>query len=139
MGLRFYVVKRSKLACSNYFNLFINQCLEGWFLGKPVESCDSACSRKGLICTESEFLLHMNEVDSNEKVMDLINKLGEKTNATSCNRKNLGENRAVPLFNDVRCIYTTTGDRFRCTNRPGPPAELKQRICYCHQSTGIDQ
>ena len=126
------------MACSNTFNLFINQFLEGWFLGKPFESCDSACSRKGLICTESEFLLHKNEVDSNEEVRDLINKLGGKTNATSCRMEN-SKYRAVPLFNHERCTYTTTGDRFRCTNRPGPHAESKQRICYCHKSTGIEK
>ena len=103
-----------------------------------MESCESVCSKNGLICSEKEFRLHNNEVDSSDEVLKLIEKLGGTTSATLCVSANYP---AVPLFNHKSyCMYSGKSQPsiFSCTTVPGPPESLKQRICYCtHTAIGI--
>ena len=105
-----------------------------------MESCDTVCSRNDLNCSESEFALHNNEVDSSKEVLKLIEKLGGETSVESCAS---GSYAAVPLFNkDSFCMYSDKGRKYRphtfdCTKVAGPPDQKKQRLCYCHKSTGI--
>ena len=102
-----------------------------------MESCQSACNKNGLICSEKEFSLHKAEVDSSDKVLNLIEKLGGTTSATSCVS---GDYPALPVFNhDTYCMISAKGTKstFDCTTEPGPQVQLKRRICYCHTLTGM--
>ena len=96
-----------------------------------MESCDSVCNKKGLICSEKEFDFHNNEVDSSDKVLNLIEKLGGTTSATSCVSTKFP---ASPLFNHkTLCSYWANSQplAFNCSRIAGPPHQLNRRICYC--------
>jgi len=111
--------------------LLIGVDADGWFLGDAFESCESACHKKGLICSEADFRLHQTEVDSSDEVLNLIKNLGGSTSATSCESGNFA---AVPLFTNANCMYwasITQPSAFSCTRQPGPKEENKRRICYC--------
>merc|ERR1711962_547823 len=106
-----------------------------WFLGIPMENCDTVCGKNGLICTEAEFAANNNDVDSSEEVLALIKKLGGKTTAKSCSK---GDFPAVPLFNkEGICMYSNgqrinRPEKFECKRVAGPQEDNKQRLCYCH-------
>ena len=120
--------------------IFVCQNSAKWFLGEPLESCDSVCRRNDLNCSETEFALHNHEVDSGNEVLNLIKTLGGVTSAKSCAS---GDYPTVPLFNkESFCMYSEKGRKFRpttfdCTKVAGPPDQKKQRLCYCHKLTGI--
>ena len=106
-----------------------------WFLGESLENCDSVCERNVLKCTEDQFALHNDDVDTSEEVLKLIDKLGGETLAESCEK---GDFPAVPVFNkDSFCMYSdatrkSKASKFDCGQVAGPLSEKKQRLCYCH-------
>ena len=111
-----------------------------WFLGEPLENCDTVCERNSLICSATQFAQHNDDVDSNKKVLKLIEELGGKTSAMeigggSCKK---GDFPAVPVFNkDSFCMYSdpkrkSNPSSFDCGRVAGPPKAKKQRLCYCH-------
>ena len=121
-----------------YTNTFVY--LAKWFLGQPLENCDTVCDKNGLICTEGEFAANNYDVDSSEEVLALIKELGGETAAKSCSK---GDFPAVPLFNkeDI-CMYSSgqrikRPEKFDCQRVAGPPEDNKQRLCYCHEPSGI--
>ena len=121
-----------------YTNTFVY--LAKWFLGQPLENCDTVCDKNGLICTEGEFAANNYDVDSSEEVLALIKELGGETAAKSCSK---GDFLAVPLFNkeDI-CMYSSgqrikRPNKFDCQRVAGPPEDNKQRLCYCHEPSGI--
>merc|ERR1711862_743104 len=44
----------------------------GWFIAKPLKSCDTACQEVGLICTVEKMRAHNQDVDTSEKLLSLI-------------------------------------------------------------------
>ena len=107
-----------------------------WFLGEPLENCDTVCERNGLKCTDDQFALHNDDVDTSEEVLKIIEELGGETSAKSCKK---GDFPAVPVFNkDSFCMYSdaarkSKASEFDCGRVAGPPKANKQRICYCHK------
>ena len=106
---------------------------KGWYIGGPAESCDTACHGHSLTCNEKGYEDHYSDVDSSEKVFNLIKKLGGKMLAESCNRANFP---AVPVFKSDVCAYSDTTEMFDCSSQPLPIKENKQRLCYCQQIEG---
>ena len=105
-----------------------------------MENCDTVCAKNGLICTEAEFFANNNDVDSSDEVLALIKNLGGTTAAKSCSKKDFP---AVPLFNEKDiCMYSNglknnRSNKFDCQRVAGPPEDNKQRLCYCHEPSGI--
>ena len=110
------------------------QYSEKWYMGDPLENCNTVCKKHGIVCSEKEFQSHINEVDSSEDVLSLIDDLGGITSDKSCSR---GYMPAHPLFNNERCFYgPETISKFKCNTVPIPKKKLNQRLCYCHKSKG---
>ena len=79
---------------------------------------------------------HNSEVDSSDKVLNLIEQLGESTAASSCSG-NWGESSDVPAFSAYICLYSSASrlrDTFDCGRKPGSEIQRKRRLCYCHSS-----
>ena len=110
--------------------------LAKWFLGEPLENCDSVCERNNLICSGSQFALHNDDVDTSKEVIKLIKELGGETSSKSCKK---GDFPAVPLFSKDSSCFTSVASRksdpskFDCGKVPGPKSAKKQRLCYCHK------
>ena len=52
-----------------YFFLFLGN---GWYSAAAEASCTDGCSDQGLVCNESALLAHNDEVNSSEKVFNVI-------------------------------------------------------------------
>merc|ERR1711862_672675 len=108
----------------------------GWFIAKPLKSCDTACQEVGLICTVEKMRADNQDVDTSEKLLSLIKSLGEEVNATNCNYLYYGSFSDTPLFSkkDNFCIASAQNkDSFSCSvSAKNPPSQEKQRLCYCH-------
>ena len=108
--------------------------LAGWILGEPLENCDSVCKKNHMMCSEKQFALHNDDVNTSGKVLELIKKLGGETSAKSCKK---GAFAAVPAFNkDSFCMYSDSPSKFDCGKVAGPSKANKQRLCYCHNPAG---
>jgi len=109
---------------------------KGWFLGEPLETCDSACKRQNLICSENEFAIHSNEQDSTDLLQDLISELGGKTSAFLCDQACAKD---VPNFTEKKCTYSRCQkkSKFNCSAIPLPKDAKKQRLCYCNKEHDV--
>jgi len=109
---------------------------KGWFLGKPLETCDSVCKRQNLICSENEFAIHSNEQDSTDLLLDLISELGGKTSDVICDQACAKD---VPNFTEKQCIYSRCRNEFKfnCSAIPLPKDAKKQRLCYCNKEHDV--
>ena len=78
---------------------------------------------------------HNSEVDSSDKVLGLIKRLGGSTNASSCSG-DYGTYPDVPVFNaDDLCYYSSESrllTTFDCGKLAYPKRLKKQRLCYCY-------
>jgi len=107
----------------------------GWYASGEVTGCDAACGAKGLVCTENGLFNHNSDVDTTEKVLTLINQLGESTGDTDCSDE-WGDNPDVPQWRPTHCNRATVNralDTFDCTAAPKADPG-RQRLCYCHEA-----
>ena len=77
---------------------------------------------------------HNSEVDSSDKVLNLIKQLGGSTAASSCLGVH-GTESDVPAFNADYCFFSNAlrlPDTFDCGRITSPESDEKRRLCYCH-------
>ncbi len=106
-----------------------------WLLGDGGGTCDSACTKQGMACSEQQLWAHNSEVDSATELKALIGALGGST-AADCNNFDYPVNADVPSFSTGEC-YASASNRdigtFKCSAETNP-AE-KRRLCYCNPRT----
>ena len=106
-----------------------------WLLGDGGGTCDSACTKQGMACSEQQLWAHNSEVDSATALKALIGALGGSTEA-DCNNFDWKLSADVPSFSTWEC-YASASNRnigtFKCSAGTDP-AE-KRRLCYCNPRT----
>jgi len=109
---------------------------EGWYDGGERRSCDEGCQAVGLVCTEEQLFAHNHEVDSTQKIMDLVAELGGSTYAQHCDQM-FGTADDVPNWSLGVCHGSSPSRAlatWSCSARPRGfhPERPKHRLCYCH-------
>ena len=105
----------------------------GWYIGEVRASCDTSCQNLGLICTEDGLKSHNHEVDSPEKVLELVKSLNGGITTTSCPGY-YGQSADTPTISAKKNIcYSSAANKlsFSCSAKHDN-FEDKQRLCYCH-------
>ena len=104
-----------------------------WLLGDGGGTCDSACTKQGMACSEQQLWAHNSEVDSATELKALIGALGGST-AADCNF-DYPVNADVPVFSTWVC-YASASNRdivtFKCS---AETSTEKRRLCYCNPRT----
>ena len=121
----------------------------GWYISEAQKNCDHACESHGLECLEENLEAHHDEVDSSDKVIDLLKDLDISISATSCKNKETqitkGKGYANPVYGKKTgakkdfCSFAGARNSasFNCS-QPGLPLEKnKQRICWCSKPSKI--
>lgn len=106
-----------------------------WVIGAENQNCNDACAALSLECSEQELLEKNPAVDSSDELISLIQSLGGR-NFTSCNGRN-GMVPSNPSFSATRgtCLFSDSSrdlSTVDCGAKPRPPAQKKQRLCWCH-------
>ena len=78
---------------------------------------------------------HNSDVDSSEKLANVINKIDKGTNFSSCDNWATTASD-VPNLSTLRkfCMHSKPGrskDTFNCKSVPDPQREQKRRLCFC--------
>ncbi|CAK0901714.1 unnamed protein product, partial [Prorocentrum cordatum] len=109
---------------------------DGWYDGGAGQSCDEGCASVGLICTEEALEAHSGDVDSSDKVLDMIGHVRGTVSTAECAEAAW---QAVPFFDPEadpkhQCYYAPA-DRgsttYSCSRRPTSNGK-RRRLCYCH-------
>ena len=108
----------------------------GWFIGEINTDCDVTCEAYSLVCTEDEMWNHNSDVDTPERLANLINKLQGNTSFYSC-IGSFGNTPDVPVFSTSEgfCLNSSPSrpkHKVDCGRLPTPEGQLKRRLCYCH-------
>jgi len=107
---------------------------DGWYDGGGQKSCDEGCAAVGLVCTEAQLRAHNEDVSDPQKVRDMIEQLGGKTLARTCDQT-WGDANDVPNFWLGGChasLVPRAASTFSCSARPRGTRLPKHRLCYCH-------
>ena len=105
-------------------------------LGDGGGTCDSACTKQGMACSEQQLWAHNSEVDSAAELKALIGALGGSTaTAADCNNFDWKLSADVPSFSTGEC-YASASNRdlgtFKCS---AETSTEKRRLCYCNPRT----
>ena len=111
-----------------------------WIIGDVGASCTKACEDRGMYCKNTELERHNDEVDSPEKVLEMILKLQPDFNLTAtggkCNSA-YGKSPAQPSFSSELgfCLSSSSAidKTYDCDAIPYPLNQKKARLCYCKE------
>ena len=108
---------------------------DGWFLGDLGKTCNEVCGLHSFACTEDNLHSHNSDVDSSDKVLNLVQSLGGSISNPPCLNDIYGSNGDVPnIGGDHQSCYYSDANRdlstFDCSRAPD---SNKQRLCYCHK------
>ena len=115
-----------------------------WIIGEAGASCTKACEDRGMYCKNTELERHNAEVDSPEKVLEMILKLQPDFNLTADNKCSsaYGTSSSTPLlsFELGWCLSSSSAKdkAYDCDEIPTPLHQKKARLCYCKQGRGED-
>ena len=111
--------------------------IPGWYLGPVHGNCNAACQSRSLICEASDFHDHNVEIDSNDKMQNVLLSLGRS--CVSFNN-NWGSAADVPAISDDSTCFPSASGRdlssVSCSSNSNQPlSQNKQRLCYCSAAT----
>jgi len=109
--------------------------MHGWFAGEAGESCQSACSQRGLVCSTLSMKRRLKDVRTSKKTLKIIRQNGFDYDLSDCV---LGhENESIsPMFSENTCFLgsaSRTVDQLSCESASGTPNDGYHRLCYCQE------
>ena len=105
-----------------------------WLLGDLGGTCDSACTKQGMACSEQQLWAHNSEVDSATELNALIGALGGST-AADCNNFEYQRSADVPVFSTEECFASASGREIATFKCSAETMSMKRRLCYCNPRT----
>mmetsp|Transcript_1341 Transcript_1341/g.3595 ORF Transcript_1341/g.3595 Transcript_1341/m.3595 type:complete len:1223 (+) Transcript_1341:127-3795(+) len=108
---------------------------DGWYDGGAEQSCAAGCGALGLTCSEGAMQAHLNEVDTSDKVLELIPSVGGNTQDTWC-ESTFGD--YTPAWNGQECFRPPETAVMNCTSAPYPAGQGKHRLCYCNRQQAVE-
>lgn len=110
----------------------------GWHLTEQKESCKARCSRLDLVCNEASFWNHLEDLDTAEKMSEIVKGLKSKDNPNlECAMYDAtkGTEQFVPSYGveDKKCYVSKAKaqrpkDTLKCE---ALGADDTVRLCYC--------